>query len=77
MSWQDWTLFLGSIGLGLSLLPSIRSNQKPSAWTSFYMAAILGVFIVVFATLRLWMTVVGETACTLGWLVLLVQKVRA
>lgn len=75
MMWQDWLFFLGSIGLGAALWPSIRSDQKPAAWTSFYMAAILGAFIVAFASLHLWLTVVGETICTIGWAVLWVQKV--
>ena len=77
MSWQDGLFFIGSIALGLGLLPSIWSSDKPAVKTSLVTATVLASFCVAYVTLHLWAATIGTALDTLGWLVLLVQKVRA
>ena len=76
MSWQDGLLFIGSIVLGLSLWPSIRGKDKPALKTSFVQTAILASYGIAYVTLGLWGAAAGIAINTLGWLVLLVQKVH-
>jgi len=76
MCWQDGLFLLGSIILGASLWPSIRGPNKPDVRTSLVQTAILASYGVAYLTLHLWGAAVGIAVNTLGWTVLLVQRIQ-
>jgi len=51
MIWQDLVLTIGGFALSIALLPSIKSKDKPSKYTSLFTGTILASFTVCYATL--------------------------
>lgn len=75
MKWQDVAGSVAQVGFIVSLLPSVLSEQKPAAATSFATALLLATFLVIYASYRLWVTVATTAAATMLWLVLGIQEV--
>lgn len=77
LTWQDWVLTIGQILFFVALLPSIFSQHKPSAWTSFMTGGTLTAFTVVFFSLGLIWGAVTAALVAVAWYVLLLQKLLA
>ena len=73
--WQDIVLALGSLVFSAALLPSIRSKHKPHISTSLLTAGVLLVYVIVYATLSLWYTMVAMALNATLWLILAGQRV--
>lgn len=52
--WQDIVFTVGEVVFLTSLFPSVLSDQKPAAATSFATALMLYIFLLVHASYRLW-----------------------
>jgi hypothetical protein len=76
MSWQDIVYSVGNLIFALSLIPSIRSDDKPHLYTSIPTAALLLVFAFTSYTLGLIMTAVVTLIGSALWAVLAVQKIK-
>lgn len=74
MPWQDWVLSLGGFVILLSLVPTIRGDQKPALTTSVMTTVIVGVFTVTMATLGLWLSAVANGGIAIAWSVLALQR---
>lgn len=58
MKWQDKVFAIGEIVFLVGLIPSLLSDHKPAALTSFTTAAMLYSFLAVYASYGLWVTFV-------------------
>lgn len=56
MKWQDKVFALGEVVFLTGLIPSLLTNNKPAALTSFATAAMLYAFLFVHASYGLWVT---------------------
>jgi hypothetical protein len=73
MKWQDKVFSVGEIVFLIGLIPSLLSDHKPAALTSFMTAAMLYSFLLVYASYKLWVTfVLGALTATI-WLALGIQ----
>jgi hypothetical protein len=68
MTIQDLILAVGSFIFSVALLPTIF-NKKAAipGWSSFLTAAVLSVFVGVYWSLGLWMTVFSGTTTAICW----------
>lgn len=73
MKWQDRVFSLGEVVFLTGLIPSLLSNYKPAALTSFATAAMLYAFLFVHASYGLWVTFVLTAVTATIWLALGVQ----
>lgn len=76
MSWQDFVYAVGNIIFAIALIPSIKSNDKPSVYTSAITASTLIVFSVTAITLELYLTSFVTVVGAMMWLILVIQKIR-
>ena len=76
MAWQDVVLFVGGFVLAGGILPTIRAAEKPPFATTATLVVILAIFVVVFLTLRLWLTALSVFIQGVLWGIVLVQTVR-
>lgn len=74
MIWQDWVFFIGAWIFVISLIPTIRGNQKPELLTSIPTTIIVFAFVFCFATLGLWLSVFANTAVGIAWGILAFQR---
>lgn len=74
--WQDFVFSIGSIIFALFQIPSILSDNKPSAITSFGAALIMLAFSVTNITLELYISSGVMLLNSMLWVVLLLQKIR-
>lgn len=74
MIWQDVLIMVGCFILGVALIPSVISRDKPARSTCLMSGLILISFTVAFATLELWLSTIAEAFAALMWLILLFQK---
>jgi hypothetical protein len=74
MPWQDWVLSIGCFLILLSLIPTIRGDQKPALTTSVMSAAIVAVFAFTMTTLGLWISGLANGGIAIAWSVLAVQR---
>lgn len=76
MAWQDIVLFVGGFVLAGGILPAIRATEKPPLATTLTLVVMLAIFVVVFLTLRLWLTALSVFVQGSLWAIVLGQTVR-
>ena len=76
MAWQDVVLFVGGFVLAGGIVPAIRGTEKPPFATTLTLVVMLAIFVVVFLTLRLWLTALSVLVQGSLWAVVLAQTVR-
>jgi hypothetical protein len=76
MIWQDTVITVGNAIFAFSLLPSIRSKEKPHLYTSMPTAIVLYIFAATFLTLDLIYASVVTLISALLWTLLVVQKYK-
>lgn len=74
MTWQDIVLSIGSWVFIVALVPSILGKDKPPASTSLLTGGILLIYVAVYYSLHLWVSVVSTGMLGLAWLFLGYQK---
>ena len=77
MQWQDWAMSIGAFAILLSLVPTIRGDQKPALTTSVMSVVILGLFAFTMATLGLWLSSIANVGICFAWAVLAWQRYTA
>jgi hypothetical protein len=75
--WQDWVFSIGGFVVLLSLVPTIRGDQKPALTTSAMTVVLMGVFTFTMATLGLWLSALANAGIGVAWGVLAVQRYTA
>lgn len=60
-----------------SLVPSIRSNQKPHIKTSIYNIFVCGIFVIAFTILHLWVAVIMNILVGCLWGILTYQRLKS
>ena len=78
MEWQDAVFAAGGFILAATVLPTLRSDDKPAWPTSISLAVILAAYAVLFATLDLVLAAVGAALQSVlwGWGVLQTRRAR-
>jgi hypothetical protein len=78
MEWQDAVFAVGGFILAATVLPTLRTDDKPAWATSTSLAVILAVYAVLFATLDLTLGAVaaGLQSILWGWVVLQTRRDR-
>jgi hypothetical protein len=74
MTWQDIVLSVGSWIFIIALLPSLLGKDKPPVSTSLLTGGILLVYVLVYLTLHLWLSVASTAILGIAWLALGAQK---
>ncbi|MPZ48853.1 MAG: hypothetical protein GEU75_06000 [Dehalococcoidia bacterium] len=74
MPWQDWVFSIGGFVILISLIPTIRGDQKPALTTSVMSLAIISIFAVTMATLGLWLSASANAGVAAAWGVMAVQR---
>lgn len=75
MKWQDVVFATGEVVFLTSLFPSLLSDQKPAAATSFATAFMLYLFLLVHASYKLWVTFTLAAITATIWLALGIQVI--
>lgn len=70
MKWQDKVFSVGEIVFLTGLIPSLLSEHKPAALTSFATAVMLYAFMTVHASYKLWVAFTLTFITATIWLVL-------
>lgn len=73
MKWQDKVFSMGEIVFLTGLIPSLLSDHKPAALTSFATAIMLYGFMTVHASYKLWVTFTLTFITATIWLALGIQ----
>ncbi len=74
MIWQDWLLFLGGLALFAGLAPMLWAQVKPPLSSSATLASVLWSYAFAFASLDLWLTLIGVSLQATVWTALFAQK---
>lgn len=74
MTWQDIVIAIGSWIFIFALFPSIFGKDKPPFSTSALTGSILVVYVAVYFTLHLWLSMVSTGILGIAWLTLAMQK---
>lgn len=74
--WQDVVLSGGNVILGLALLPSVMSKDKPAFTTSVVTSSVLAVFSFTTFTLDLFVSAVVIASVSFLWGILAFQEYR-
>jgi hypothetical protein len=77
MIWQDIVLAIGSWIFIVALVPALIGKDKPPVSSSALTGAVLAVYVMVYLTLHLWISVASTTILSIAWLTLAVQKHRS
>lgn len=77
MIWQDLVFVVGNIFFMIALIPSIKSKNKPSFYTSFASSIILLAFSFTLASLELWASAIVTLIVAVLWIILAVQKYKS
>lgn len=72
----EWIISFGTVGIALSLLPTVFSSHKPSLWTSLAQIVLVGAFAVSFWTLDLPGIAGANALVALLWSVIFLQTIR-
>jgi hypothetical protein len=73
MKWQDKVFSVGEIVFLTGLIPSLLTDHKPAAATSFATALMLYLFLFVHASYGLWVAFVLTAVTATIWLALGIQ----
>ena len=76
VAWQDIVLFIGGFVLAGGIVPAIRGPEKTPFATTLTLVVMLAIFVVVFLTLRLWLTALSVLLQGSLWAVVLAQTLR-
>ena len=76
MHWQDWVFSIGGLLVLISLIPTIRAEQKPALTTGVMTAVLVLIFASTMITLHLWLAAVTNYGIAAAWGVLAVQSYR-
>lgn len=76
MIWQDLILIAGNFVFILALIPSLKSKNKPSFYTSLPNSIIMTVFGITLFTLNLWGSAVLTLILASMWGILAIQKYK-
>ena len=75
--WQDWVIAAAQWVFVAALIPTlIHKEHKPAFSTCVVTAVAMTVLVYTYSTLGLWQAVIGGSAGTLSWYVLLYQRWR-
>jgi hypothetical protein len=74
MAWQDWVLAVSGFILGLSLIPTIRGDDKPALSTGILTTTIVAIVAVTMMTLGLWLAAATNILIVAGWGTITWQK---
>lgn len=74
MSWQDIVFSVGTVIFSVSLIFSIRSENKPHLLTSFMTGSVMIVFVFTYFTLGLLFATVTALINAMMWYTLAWQK---
>ncbi len=73
MHWQDWVFAVGGLLVLISLIPTIKAEQKPALTTGLMTTVLVLVFASTMLTLHLWLAAVTNYAISAAWALLAVQ----
>ena len=76
MHWQDWVFAIGGLLVLVSLVPTIRAEQKPALTTSLMTTVLVFIFASTMVTLGLILAAVTNYGISAAWGVLAVQGYR-
>lgn len=76
MVWQDFVFTGGGFVLTAGLVPMLRSSERPPLRTSLTLLAVLSSYVVVLASLDLWLSATGTALQAAIWGVLALQRFR-
>jgi len=76
MHWQDWVFAIGGFFVLVSLIPTIRAEQKPALTTSLMTTVLVFIFASTMVTLHLVLAAVTNYGISLAWGVLAYQGYR-
>ncbi len=74
MTWQDWVFAIGSFIFSLALVPAIRAKEKPPIKTSLSTFVVLCAFLICYASLGYWLSIVSGGLTAICWFILFMQK---
>ena len=72
--WQDIVLSVGGFMFSIALIPTIRSNTKPSKTTCATTAFFLWLYCAVYVSLSLWLALASGILSAGAWTILLLQR---
>ena len=75
--WQDVVLMIVGFFFLVALFPSLFSEAKPHWGSSLLTSLLLGISVVCYATLDLWLAAWATGSTLVGWVILLVQSLRS
>lgn len=74
MAWQDIVLALSGVILGVSLIPTIRGDDKPALSTAILTTVVISVVCVTMATMGLWLSAATNVLIIAAWGIISWQK---
>jgi hypothetical protein len=74
--WQDYIISVGAFLFIISLIPSIKSQNKPDLKTSIPIALVLFIFTITYISLELWLAALTNFGTAISWSILAVQKYK-
>ncbi len=76
MRWQDIVIAVAQVLFVVSMIPSIRSNDKPALTTSVMNVILVGIISACLFTLQLWLAAGTAVIIAIAWGVLAFQKLK-
>ena len=73
--WQEFVISTGQWFFVISLIPTLRSKNKPPLFTSLTTGLILLVFGYTFATMHMWNSSISTFTVGMTWEVIAVQTI--
>jgi hypothetical protein len=72
--WQDLLFGIGGFIFCVALIPTIIGRTKPAFMSSVMTAGILGIYLLCYASLDLWLGFASGALTTIAWVILAIQK---
>jgi hypothetical protein len=76
MIWQEWIFVVGNFSQVVMLFPMLFGPEKPPVSSSAPLALTLASFSFAFMTLDLWLSAIAVGTVAVGWVWLVIQKLR-
>jgi uncharacterized membrane protein YqgA involved in biofilm formation len=77
MQWQDWVFSIGGFLILMSLIPTLRGEQKPALTTGVMSFVLVAIFACTMATLGLWFSAFANALISICWGTLALQRYQA
>jgi hypothetical protein len=74
MAWQDWAFAVGGFFFIVSLVPTMRGEQKPALTTCIMSVVIVTVFTATMASLELWLSALANAGIAVCWAIISMQR---